>query len=168
MGTRKSDNCDFHPHWNFSPRTQPNEAAQHQSGGPAGVENVQVMGSVAREESGDQGIGNGFECAIRHRKNERAPIEELVGGGSPGHPARGGKGHKGREEMEHKGGDDELPVAEFVADDAADDDAKTKAGEPGAGDVAEFLAGEAKFGCPVGEDATPEWRPSPLRRRGWP
>ena len=55
--------------------------------------------------------------------------------------------------MKQERGDDQLAVANLVHDDAADDDAETEAGEPGAPDRTELRAGEPEIGGPGGKDA---------------
>ena len=52
------------------------EAAEHQAGRPARVENVQVVGAVVREERGDERVGHGFERAVGQGEDERARCTE--------------------------------------------------------------------------------------------
>ena len=68
--------------------------------------------------------------------------------------------------MEQERGDDQLAVADPIHDDAADDDAETEAGEPGAADGAELRAGESELGGPVGEDAASNAEPDAGGKNG--
>ena len=116
------------------------------------MEDVQVVRAVAREQRGDERVGDRFERAVRQREDERADVEEQVGGVLRLALGRG-KGDERRQHVEQERGHDQLAVADLVDDDAADDDAEAEAGEAGAADGAELRAGEAEIGGPVRQDA---------------
>ena len=107
---------------------------------------------LLREQRRDQRVGDRFERAVGEREDERAEVQEQVGGVLRLSLGRG-KRDEGRQHVEQERGDDQLAVADLVDDDAADDDAEAEAGETGAADGAELRAGEAEVGGPVGQDA---------------
>ena len=128
------------------------EAAKHQTGRPAGVQDVQIMRAVLREQRGDERVRDRLERAVRQGKDERADVEIQVCGRLR-LPFGRGKGDEGRQHVEREGGDDQFAVADFVDDDAADDDAEAETGEAGAADGAKLRTGEAEVGGPVRQDA---------------
>ena len=139
-------------HVHAVPENPAHEAAEHEAGRPARMENVQVMRAVVGEERGDQRVGHRFERAIGQRENECADVQKHVRGGLGLAPGRG-KRDEGREHMEQERRHDQLAVADLVDDHAADDDAEAEARETGAADGAELRTGEAEFGGPIGKDA---------------
>ena len=68
--------------------------------------------------------------------------------------------------MEEEGRRDQLAVADLVHDDAADDDAETETGEPGAADGAQLRPGEAEVSGPVGKDAAADAEADAGRENG--
>ena len=117
---------------------------------PGGVEDIQVMGAVFGVEGGDEGVGDGFEGAVGVSEDEHAPEQEVVG------VVRGAghEGDDGGEDVADEGEGDEFAVADFVDDEAAEDDAEAEAGEACAANGAELSAGEAVFFGPVVKDAS--------------
>ncbi len=142
-------------HVHAVPENPAHEAAEHQAGRPARMENVQVMRAVVGEQRGDQRVGHRFERAIGQRENECADVQKHVRGGLGLAPGRG-KRDEGREHMEQERRHDQLAVADLVDDHAADDDAEAEARETGAADGAELRTSEAEFSGPVGKDAAPD------------
>src|SRR5688572_19905607 len=53
-------------------------AAKDQARGPARMKDVEVMCPVVREKSRDERIRHRLEGPVGHRKDERAPIEEVI------------------------------------------------------------------------------------------
>ncbi len=113
------------------------------------MQDVEVVRAVLREDRGDERVSHGFEGTVREGEDEHAPIEEVIrvlrGGGA--------EGDEGRDDVAKQGDRDELTVADFVHQDAADDDAEAEARETSAADGAELSVGEAEGSLPVAEDA---------------
>ena len=128
------------------------EAAEHEAGRPARVENVQIVRAVVREERRDERVGHGFERPVGQREDECADVEKQVRRGLL-LSLVGGKRDEGRQHVKQKRRHDQLAITDLVDDDAADDDAEAEAGEAGAADGAELRAGEAEVSRPVGQDA---------------
>ena len=123
--------------------------ANDKTGRPGGVQNVQVVRTVLREQRGNQRIGNGFKGAVSHGEDEGAPEEETERVVWIGRA----KGHQSGDHMQNEGGDDELAVADLVRHDTADDDAKAEACETGTPDGAELAGCESILMPPVSKDA---------------
>src|SRR5688572_4989223 len=88
--------------------------ANDHSGGPTGVENVEVVRAVVRIERGDERVGNGFERAIGKGEDEHAAEKEVVSGG-PGSLAAiswdRSKRDEGGNDVQRKRGYHQLAVA---------------------------------------------------------
>jgi hypothetical protein len=116
------------------------------------VQDVQVVRPVGGEQRRDKGVRHRFERAVRQREDEGSQIQEQVRRGLRLAFRRRERDECG-ENVEQERGDDELPVADTVDDHAADDDAETEAGEPGAADGAELGAREPEVSGPTGQNA---------------
>ena len=106
------------------------------------------MRTVLREERRHERIRHGFQRPVGKGKNKHADGQHLIG-------VRRGVRHERdhrRQHVQRKSRDHQLAVADFVADDSADNNTEAKAGESGAADGAQLRGGEAKLGAPVVEN----------------
>src|SRR5262249_49884214 len=76
------------------------------------------------------------------------------------------EGYDRRKYVEQEGGDNQLPVADLVADDASDNDAEAKPGEPRPGDGPQLEGREPEFSAPVGQDGAADGEPDPGGENG--
>ena len=106
-----------------------------QTGRPAGVQDIQVVRAILGKQRCDQRVGHSLQSAVGHGEDERTPVKEM----ESGHlilPRGCRKCDDGRQHMEREGRDHQLPIADPVADKAANYDSEAKSGKPGAVDVA--------------------------------
>src|SRR5436190_9583980 len=140
-------------------------AAEDQSGGPTCVQDVEVVRAIAEKESRHEGISHRFQRSVGDGENERPPGEQL-----PycffTHAWSRGKRHDCRKHVQDEGRDDQLAVADFVADDSADDDAEAETSESHSADVAEVLAGETEFGGPIVKESSANREPNARGENG--
>ena len=127
-------------------------ATQNQTGWPASVQDVQVVGALGWEQRCDQRVSHCFQSTVGESEDEHAPIEQREAGFMrllwSGH-----HGDDGGEDMHGESQEHQLAVAEFVANQTTTDDAETKTGETCASDVAKFFRAEAELQSPLGHDA---------------
>ena len=71
--------------------------ADDHAGGPGGVQDVQVVRAVVREERGDQRIRHGFEGAVGEGEDEHPAEQAVVGQGFGGFPTVTGDSGEGDE-----------------------------------------------------------------------
>ena len=128
--------------------------ANHHPRRPAGVEDVEEMRAVVREEGGNERISHGFRCAPRIGEDKHASVKHVV---SVGRHRQAG--HNGGHHVQGKGDCDQFAVADFVHNDAANDDAEAETAQASAADGAELRGSEAEFRTPVVQNAASDAEP---------
>jgi hypothetical protein len=127
-----------------------NDGPQHHACGPGGVQDVEVVSALFGVKGGDQRVGHGFQGAVRVSEDEHAPEQEVIG-------VLRRAGHEGDhsgEDVAEQGKANQFAVADFIDDQAAEDDAEAESGETGTANGSELSPSEAVLAGPVVKDAS--------------
>jgi hypothetical protein len=131
------------------------KAAGDEAARPAGMQDIQIMGLLAREEGRDHRIDDDFAGAVADGEQEHGDVQVPVARLS----AERGVDLAGRQ-LEQRGEDvhqeregHELAVADAIGDERAENDDDAEASQAAADDFAQLGHSEAEFVGPVDQDA---------------
>ena len=146
-------------------------SAGDESSGPAGMQDVQVVGFLSWKKGSDHGIDHHLAGAVACGKHVHGDGEAPVHPCATVFPSRvvdhGGAYLQGRGQKVHDEGENhQLPVAELVCNNPPEDDDEAEPGQSASGDVSQLLLGESVFPGPVHQDATPDAKTYARRENG--
>ncbi len=125
--------------------------ADHHTGRPGGMHNVEVVGPVFREERRHQRIGHRLKNAVCQGEDKHTPEQEGVRRGR-GRIGPRSEGNESGKNVAGESSDNELAVTDLVRDHTTNDDAEAESSETGTADQSQLATGESVFARPVVEN----------------
>ena len=102
-----------------------NQATENEAERPAGVKDVEIVGSIIREERRDKRVGDRLKHTVRNREGERPPEKELESGVLR-LSADGAEGDEGGKDVKKERGKNQLPVTKFIDDQTTENNSRAK------------------------------------------